>query len=119
MPRYVILTHDWPFLHWDLLLEDGDKLLAWRLLQEPTANIPVSAEVLPDHRLLYLDYEGPVSGDRGTVYQWDSGTCESLDCHQLLRLSSGRGLTEAIREDANGLIHWTFRDGLQNPNDSD
>ena len=23
MPRFAVLTHDHPFLHWDFLLEDG------------------------------------------------------------------------------------------------
>jgi hypothetical protein len=27
-----------------------------------------------DHRLAYLDYEGPVSNDRGTVTRVDAGT---------------------------------------------
>ena len=31
------------------------------------------AEALPDHRLIYLEYEGPISGDRGTVVAWDRG----------------------------------------------
>ena len=26
-----------------------------------------------NHRLLYLDYEGPVSGNRGIVRRWDGG----------------------------------------------
>ena len=36
----------------------------------------ILAEALPDHRLFYLDYEGPVTGGRGTVIQWDSGIFE-------------------------------------------
>ena len=35
-----------------------------------------SAIRLPDHRKHYLDYEGEVSGDRGTVSRIDSGTYE-------------------------------------------
>ena len=34
----------------------------------------VPAERLADHRLAYLDYEGPVSGDRGHVRRLDAGT---------------------------------------------
>ena len=30
------------------------------------------AQVVP-HRIAYLDYEGPVSGNRGTVQRWDRG----------------------------------------------
>ena len=73
MPRFVILDHDHPFHHWDFLLEAGDVLRAWRLLSEPRRGRPIAAEPLPDHRPHYLDYEGPVSGDRGVVGRWDSG----------------------------------------------
>ena len=76
MPRFVVLEHDWPTLHWDFLLEAGPVLRAWRLLAEPAAGKDVPAEPNADHRVLYLDYEGPVSGDRGTVRRWDAGTFE-------------------------------------------
>ena len=38
----------------------------------------VVAEQLPNHRLAYLDYEGLVSGERGTVRRVDAGTFESI-----------------------------------------
>jgi len=73
MSRFAILAHDWPEPHFDLLLEAGPVLRAWRLRGEPGA-AAVPAEPNADHRLLYLDYEGPVSGGRGTVTRWDAGT---------------------------------------------
>lgn len=73
MPRFVILEHDWPVRHWDLLLEAGEVLRAWRLLEEPGAGRTVLAEANFDHRLMYLDYEGPLTGDRGSVTRWDAG----------------------------------------------
>lgn len=76
MPRFAILEHDWPTRHWDLLLEHGTILKSWRLLTEPHPGQFVVAEPIADHRLLYLDYEGEVSGDRGTVTQWDTGVYE-------------------------------------------
>jgi len=76
MPRFVILEHDWPALHWDFLLETGPVLRAWRLLAEPCPGREVPAKPNADHRLLYLDYEGPVSGERGSVRRWDAGTFE-------------------------------------------
>ena len=79
MPRFAILEHDWPSRHWDLLLEDGETLLAWRLLEEPRAGMAVIAEKNADHRTVYLDYEGPVSGDRGSVTRWDAGTFECIE----------------------------------------
>ncbi|MGD9857152.1 MAG: DNA polymerase ligase N-terminal domain-containing protein [Planctomycetaceae bacterium] len=77
--RFVILTHDHPRWHWDLMLEAGDVLRTWRLEQEPRMDAEIGAEPLPDHRRLYLDYEGPVSGNRGTVVRWDAGTYSQLD----------------------------------------
>jgi hypothetical protein len=74
MPRFVILEHDHPHLHWDLMLEAGAMLRTWRLAQPPEPGRIVAAEALADHRLLYLDYEGPVSGNRGYVRRWDWGT---------------------------------------------
>jgi hypothetical protein len=78
MPRFVILEHDWPARHWDLFLEAGGVLRAWRLLAEPGPGVAVPAEANAEHRLLYLDYEGPVSGGRGSVSRWDAGTFEWL-----------------------------------------
>lgn len=77
MQRYVILNHDCPFEHWDLLLEAGEKCRTWRLHAAMDSSIdPIPAEVLNDHRSFYLDYEGPVGNDRGTVTRWDSGQFE-------------------------------------------
>jgi hypothetical protein len=74
MPCFVILEHDHPFLHWDFMLESGDVLRTWRLHAKPQAGAAVAAESLGDHRMAYLDYEGPVSGNRGSVKRWDFGT---------------------------------------------
>lgn len=72
--RFVILEHDHPVLHWDLMLESDGVLQTWRLADMPAPGKPIEATALGDHRLLYLDYEGPVSGNRGTVRRWDAGT---------------------------------------------
>jgi DNA polymerase Ligase (LigD) len=83
MGRYVILRHECPAeykpgVHWDLMLEAGDALRTWALAVEPAPGIVIAANELPDHRLEYLDNEGPISGDRGTVYRWDAGRFELL-----------------------------------------
>jgi hypothetical protein len=79
MPRFVILEHDHPVLHWDLMLEADGILRTWRLAQSPLPSSGViEATPLSDHRLMYLDYEGPVGGDRGTVKRWDVGDYEML-----------------------------------------
>ncbi len=79
MPRrFVILEHDHPFLHWDLLLEEECSARTWRLLRKPCLGEPIAAEPLPDHRLMYLDYEGVVSGDRGSVKRFLAGTYQPM-----------------------------------------
>src|SRR5262249_60311740 len=67
MRRFVVLIHNHPALHWDLMLEKQAALRTWRLARPPDAAGSIHAEELPDHRQAYLDYEGPVSGDRGAV----------------------------------------------------
>ena len=107
MPRFVLLYHDWPShderpSHCDLMLEAGGVLRTWSLTLLPrdwagttesavapefAATNTVPAEQLADHRLEYLDYEGPVSGDRGSVRRLDAGTFasrhESPDCWEV------------------------------------
>lgn len=78
MPRFVILEHDHPERHWDFMLEAGAALRTWRLAAPPQPKGPISAEASFDHRLLYLDYEGSVSGGRGVVRRWDNGSFEWL-----------------------------------------
>lgn len=74
MPRYVILEHDNPRgLHWDLLLETAGLLCTWAISRPPDESQELPAERLPDHRRVYLEYEGPISGNRGTVTRWDWG----------------------------------------------
>jgi hypothetical protein len=85
MPRFVILEHDHPKLHWDLMLEAGSVLWTWRLLALPCIGQRIHAVRTFDHRPLYLDYEGPISGDRGAVvrrergtFSWDTQTDERI-----------------------------------------
>jgi hypothetical protein len=88
MPRFVILTHNHPDWHWDFMLESCDALRTWRLVpgnlasaslisetltSDPGSGHLLEAVPLPAHRRHYLDYEGPVSGGRGEVHQWDHG----------------------------------------------
>jgi hypothetical protein len=74
MPRYVILEHDYPSVHWDLMLESGEVLRTWRLTAVPQpGGQAVTATATFDHRPMYLDYEGPIRGNRGHVVRWDHG----------------------------------------------
>ena len=76
MSKFVLLTHDHPHWHWDLMLESDGILRTWRLDSDPLIVGRIAATPLPDHRLLYLDYEGPVSNQRGHVLRWDRGEYE-------------------------------------------
>jgi len=78
MPRFVILTHDFPTLHWDFMLEKEAALRTWRLSREADAGGKIDAIPLPEHRIAYLDYEGPVGGNRGNVTRWDFGNYQTL-----------------------------------------
>ena len=80
--RFVILHHRLDEgEHWDLMLEQGDVLLTWQLLREPIdpASLPILARRIGDHRKAYLDYEGPITDDRGTVHRVDSGSLEVFE----------------------------------------
>lgn len=96
--RFVILEHDYPFLHWDLLLEEECSARTWRLLRKPCLGEPIAAEPLPDHRLMYLDYEGVVSGDRGSVKRVIAGTYEPMsDQTDVLAFAlSGSSFAESV-----------------------
>jgi len=74
MPRFVILEHDYPELHWDFMLEKEGVLKTWKLSVPPRVGQLLTAELSFDHRLIYLDYEGPISDNRGSVVCWDRGT---------------------------------------------
>lgn len=72
--RYVILEHHHQGVHYDLMFEAGAVLRTWKLPEPPAPDRLVSARRLFDHRLMYLDYEGSLSGDRGHVVRFDAGT---------------------------------------------
>ena len=71
--RFAVLEHRWNGVHWDLMVEDGDSLRTWAIDAPIEDGIDLSARALAAHRRVYLDYEGPVSGDRGEVRRWDAG----------------------------------------------
>jgi DNA polymerase Ligase (LigD) len=111
MLRFVILAHDHPILHWDFMLENEAALRTWRLAERPAAGRAIDAELIAMHRLAYLDYEGPVGENRGTIRALDRGTYvlteESADL--VVAELSGSCLTGQVtlrrRNDSSG---WTF-----------
>jgi hypothetical protein len=98
MPRFVLLDHDHPHPHFDLMLEADAVLWTWRLERPFHSGPEQQAERIPDHRLHYLDYEGPVSGQRGRVVRRDEGEFVWLlqeEAHLELRIT-GRTATGTL-----------------------
>ncbi len=82
MPRFVILHHVMPSgspraSHWDWMFEREGVLATWAVESLPRP-ASTAARRLPDHRLEYLQYEGPIHGDRGTVHRVDEGTYDPM-----------------------------------------
>lgn len=81
--RFVVQHHViGPDSHYDLMIEEGDTLATWRLpvALSQIGDQPTAAERIGPHRRAYLDYEGPVSGDRGSVRIHERGVCLLLAC---------------------------------------
>lgn len=58
--------------HYDVMFESTEGLETWAVMRLPDAIAQV-AHRLDLHRAVYLDYEGPISGDRGEVRRVDAG----------------------------------------------
>lgn len=118
---YVILRHDLPAgAHWDLMLDLGEALATWQLARDPASLAdPTSTDAIPacriaDHRRAYLDYEGPVSGHRGSVTRVEKGTYELIGhspCGWTIRLTGallvGEFKLTAVTPDAEGTLRRT------------
>jgi hypothetical protein len=102
------------------MLEADESLLTWELRELPaawggTGLDSVSATRLPDHRLAYLDFEGPVSGDRGSVRRVVAGKFEMLEQNEqriraTLDSSTIRGAIELTRTADNWQLRVTDHD---------
>jgi hypothetical protein len=76
LARYVVLRHEGILEpHFDLMIEPNSQaqLWTWRCAAWPLT-VGAVLERLPDHRREFLDYEGPLSGGRGTVRRVEAGT---------------------------------------------
>jgi hypothetical protein len=74
------------------MLQAGDVLRTWRLSEPPTPDHSVDAESIGNHRLMYLDYEGEVSGGRGKVKRIAGGTFDWIvDSTNRIEISMDRG----------------------------
>ncbi|MGH7175792.1 MAG: hypothetical protein ACREJC_00300 [Tepidisphaeraceae bacterium] len=107
--RYVVLRHEGiPDPHFDLMLETapGSKLATWRAPVWPIDG-PVEIVLIGDHRREYLDYEGPLSENRGHVRRVDAGTCRvgsEGPVGQTFQLESARG--ETVRLELASYGRW-------------
>lgn len=89
MGRTVLLRHALPdgSVHWDWLIQPPDAATSDPVptfrLEHSFANTPgadgIRAERIADHRPMYLDYEGPVSRNRGMVRRVWEGRVLALD----------------------------------------
>lgn len=124
MPRFVFLRHEMPpdsdrGTHFDLMLEVGEVLRTWSIPELPAPGKLIQAEALPDHRLAYLDYEGPVSGNRGSVSRVDEGEYEvRAESAGLWHVRlAGKGLRGSLElrqvEDSSGQWIASFHSSLQ------
>jgi hypothetical protein len=117
MPQFVILRHLRPQgAHFDFMLEAGGVLKTWALSDWPQPGMELQCEALADHRLAYLDYEGPISGGRGSVERCDCGTYfaeEQDDARWVVRLAGAKlaGIVTLRRQqDAPTRWHFSFAD---------
>jgi hypothetical protein len=118
MARFVVLQHELPGperagTHWDFMLEQNGILWTWALDQAPIAGREIVASRLADHRLAYLDYEGAISGNRGSVTQWDAGEFEytkNNSTNDVMVRLTGRRLNgiATLRQNSSGDQRWIF-----------
>jgi hypothetical protein len=119
MPRFVVLEHTWNGTHWDLMLEQGGALWTWSLARRPEPEVWIAAGRLPDHRMAYLEYEGPISGNRGSVRRVDAGVHSVIAQHPdsvvvELEGASLRGIARLEMAEGSDLAAqngWRFRLG--------
>ena len=113
MPRFVLLHHETSAgAHFDFMLEDSGILKAWSLPELPQKDIEFTCLALPDHRIAYLDYEGPVAGDRGTVRRVDHGEYSAEqqgDSAWIIRLAGEKLIGQvALRRSTDQNDEWLF-----------
>ncbi len=77
--RFVVLEHERDGVHWDFMLEAGELLRTWAIDAPIVPGVDLPARALADHRRIYLTYEGPISGGRGTVRRVAEGTFRTLE----------------------------------------
>ncbi len=109
--QYVILRHegiDSP--HFDLMFETtaGGLLATWRSDAWPIEQ-PTPLLRLGDHRRDYLTYEGPLTGNRGSVRRVEAGAIARLTTSTGridIDLAASAGTKLSLTLDVSGEPHW-------------
>lgn len=105
--RFVVLRHeDHDGVHFDLMIETNGILATWKCPVEPelAGRRPIECRRIADHRRAYLNYEGPISGDRGEVIRHDEGevVLRRIEAQRWLLGFAGRLLCGDFLLDRNG-----------------
>ncbi len=116
--RFVVLEHDRDGVHWDFMLEAGNSLKTWAVVGPIVPGVVLVARALPDHRPVYLTYEGPISGDRGSVRRVAEGAYQTIEWraeHVRVLLSGDQLVGEVVlnrsasgTDSKGGSTTWTF-----------
>jgi len=117
MPRRFVILHHTGYgrEHWDLMLEHEGVLWTWQLLADPTAaarpDASIEAVRIADHRLHYLDYEGPISRGRGEVRRMDGGEIRGIEAGpDMIEVDlAGKRLRGRFRLSRTADDRWTWR----------
>lgn len=127
MPRFVVLHHQLPdgTSHFDWMFESepAGSLETWAVADATFAPEAVRSNCrkLAFHRREYLDYEGPISDNRGTVSRWDQGTFERIAAG-LGRFRAAvygerwRGIVEFVEGEDGNWTHYFRQDSLSSGN---
>jgi hypothetical protein len=120
--RFVILEHTGsatykPGQHWDLLLEGTEGLRTWQVPCDWREMPRQIVQELPLHRAEYLEYEGPLTGDRGIVRRIARGSYhvlkESTTCLKYdLQSDTFSGTITLTRCDQDWTLAWQAHESV-------
>ena len=118
--KFVVLFHQFPddherSSHWDLMLEWDCKLITYALTEKPAIGETIVAQPLVDHRIDYLEYEGPVSNDRGSVsrvmqgeYFWVSDRARAKSNVAVIEFEEQRWKVRFEKSETSSLVKISF-----------